>query len=210
MRSLNVNKVLRFFPPFNCFVFIAKPLRITVSRNEQVLYSHFKKKSEKKEFRNISLLLQNDEVKTPPTSIKKSPRKMWVEVMGTGDLVEIDVDKNKPSFDSKEEEVKWEKQSANDAMKFKKKVESGQHIPAEVLTRIKSKSEKTPQEEEILRKEKEMSNHREKVSIQKLLDFLTFLTFARAYSLKFSNFFLSLPRNVSCLWNIECWKRTWL
>ena len=175
-----------------------------------MLYSHFKKKSEKKEFRNISLLLQNDEVKTPPTSIKKSPRKMWVEVMGTGDLVEIDVDKNKPSFDSKEEEVKWEKQSANDAMKFKKKVESGQHIPAEVLTRIKSKSEKTPQEEEILRKEKEMSNHREKVSIQKLLDFLTFLTFARAYSLKFLNFFLSLPRNVSCLWNIECWKRTWL
>ena len=128
---------------------------------------------------------------------------MWVEVMGTGDLVEIDVDKNKPSFDSKEEEVKWEKQSANDAMKFKKKVESGQHIPAEVLTRIKSKSEKTPQEEEILRKEKEMSNHREKVSIY-------FTLYDPAYSKKLSNFFLSLPRNVSCLWNIECWKRTWL
>lgn len=106
---------------------------------------------------------QNEsEAKSTPNSIKKSPRKMWVEVMGTGDLVEIDVDKNKPNFDSKEDEVKWEKQSASDALKFKKKVESGQHIPAEVLTRIRSKSEKTPQEEEILRKEKEMSNRIEK------------------------------------------------
>ena len=153
-----------------------------------MLYSHFKKKSEKKEFRNISLLLQNDEVKTPPTSIKKSPRKMWVEVMGTGDLVEIDVDKNKPSFDSKEEEVKWEKQSANDAMKFKKKVESGQHIPAEVLTRIKSKSEKTPQEEEILRKEKEMSNHREKVFILPFMIALIVKNFQTFFSLCLETF----------------------
>ena len=134
-----------------------------------------------KKFEDENEEARNEEtVKLTPSKKSESPRKLWVEVAGTGDRVEIDLEKDKPSFESVEEEAKWDKQSASDAIKFKKNVESGKHIPPEVLTRIKSKSVKTPQEEEILLKEKEMSNRREKVHIfwhfySKLITYLIFI-----------------------------------
>ena len=94
-----------------------------------------------------------------------SPRKMWVEVKSTGDAVEIELDKNRPiDFQTKEQEILWEKESAKVAIRWKENVDTGKLIPKEVLTKIKNKLEKTPQDEAIISTEKEMANKREKVS----------------------------------------------
>ena len=88
---------------------------------------------------------------------------MWVEVKPTGDAIEIEVDKDKPDFQTKEQEILWEKESAKVAIKWKENVDTGKLIPKEVLTKIRNKLDKTPQEEQIISSEKEMANQREKV-----------------------------------------------
>jgi len=94
----------------------------------------------------------------------KDPRKMWVHVKATGDMLEIDLDRDRPiSFESNDAEVQWERATANNALKFKESVESGQFIPEEIRKKLEQKVNRTPQEEEILQKEKQMQSRKEKV-----------------------------------------------
>ena len=44
-------------------------------------------------------------------------------------------------------------------------MESGQFIPEEIRKKLEQKSNRTPQEEEILQKEKQMQSRKEKVNI---------------------------------------------
>merc|ERR1712156_795873 len=59
--------------------------------------------------------------------------------------------------------VQWERATANNALKFKESVESGQFIPEEIRKKLEQKVNRTPQEEEILQKEKQMQSRKEKV-----------------------------------------------
>ena len=61
-------------------------------------------------------------------------------------------------------QVQWERATANNALKFKESVESGQFIPEEIRKKLEQKINRTPQEEEILQKEKQMQSRKEKVS----------------------------------------------
>jgi len=104
---------------------------------------------------------------TPKSSTKlggNDPRKMWVHVKDTGDMLEINLDKDRPvKFDSKEAEIQWEKGTATNALKFKTSVESGEYIPEEIRKKIEEKAQRTPKEEEILKKEKVLSVRKEKI-----------------------------------------------
>ena len=51
-------------------------------------------------------------------------------------------------------QVQWERATANNALKFKESVESGQFIPEEIRKKLEQKVNRTPQEEEILQKYK--------------------------------------------------------
>jgi len=103
------------------------------------------------------------------SEIVKDPRKMWVHVKATGDMLEIDLDRDRPiSFESNDAEVQWERATANNALKFKESVESGQFIPEEIRKKLEQKVNRTPQEEEILQKEKQMQSRKEKVRFLKV------------------------------------------
>jgi len=105
---------------------------------------------------------------------KQDPRKMWVQVKATGDMLEINLDKDRPvKFDSKDAEVQWERATANNALKFKESVESGQFIPEEIKKKLEQKINRTPQEEEILQKEKQMQSRKEKVRFLRVEQRLT-------------------------------------
>ena len=53
------------------------------------------------------------------------PRKMWVKVKSTGDLIEIQLDKDRPEhFDTPEQKAQWEMATAKNARNFQKKVPS--------------------------------------------------------------------------------------
>jgi len=97
-------------------------------------------------------------------SEKKEPRKMWVKVKSTSDLIEINLDKEKPgSFESKQAEVQWEMATARNAIKFKNKVESGEFIPPEIRKRLEEKGALTPEDQETLRKNKVMEKRKDKL-----------------------------------------------
>ena len=65
-------------------------------------------------------------VPAPTKSEAKAPkrpqhRKLYVQVKGTEDMIEIDVDKNRPkNFASKEEANDWEEKTLRDILRFKK------------------------------------------------------------------------------------------
>ena len=90
-------------------------------------------------------------------------RKVWVQFKATGDTIEINPDKSKPQNLSKEDEIEWERSASKNILKYKNLVESGQLIPCEIRQKLESKTNRTPQEEEILRNEKILCNKREKV-----------------------------------------------
>ena len=91
---------------------------------------------------------------------------MWVQVKATSDTIEINMDKSKPlSFESKESEIEWERETAKNALRFKSLVESNQYLPEEIRQKLEAKTNRTPQEEEILRSEKITANRREKASL---------------------------------------------
>ncbi|XP_040568761.1 uncharacterized protein [Lepeophtheirus salmonis] len=97
-------------------------------------------------------------------SAKKEPRKMWVEVKSTGDMIEINLDQDKPShFESKEAELQWEKTTARNALKFKERVESGDFIPDEVRVKLEEKVNRTEEEDKILKKARQNSLKMEKI-----------------------------------------------
>merc|ERR550519_555290 len=95
---------------------------------------------------------------------QKEPRKMWVKVKSTSDLIEINLDKEKPgSFELKQAEVQWEMATARNAIKFKNKVESGEFIPPEIRKRLEEKGALTPEDQETLRKNKVMEKRKDKL-----------------------------------------------
>ena len=86
---------------------------------------------------------------------------MWVQVKDTEDIIEIDLDKNRPRhFASKEDAKQWEEKSARDALKFKQLVEAGKYVPEEVVQRLEQKEHKTMAEQGILNKWAILSNDR--------------------------------------------------
>jgi len=91
-------------------------------------------------------------------------RKVWVNVKDTGDVLEINLDKDRPAkFDSKDAEIQWEKATAKNALKFKQSVESGEFIPEDIKKKLEEKTNRTPQEQEVLNKEKTLAARKEKV-----------------------------------------------
>lgn len=113
-------------------------------------------------------------VATPPVAkplspVKKSDRKMWVQIKATSDSIEINMDKDRPlSFESRADEVEWDRIAAKNALRLKKLVESGQYIPPEILQKLQSKVNRTPEEEAILKHNIEISNIKEKMRWMKM------------------------------------------
>ena len=79
--------------------------------------------------------------KSSPANLDPSePRKMWVKVKDTDDLIEINLDKDRPeSFPSNEAKLEWEMASARKALKFKRRVESGEFVPPEIKKKMEEK-----------------------------------------------------------------------
>ena len=130
---------------------------------------------------NFNLILQgiapdgDATTTTPKSKIKTEARKLWVQVKATGETLEIDMDKTRPStFESKEAEVEWERETAKNALKFKQLVESGQHIPEEIKQKLQAKINRTPEEDEILRQGLMLANRKEKVCHGKCAFFFYF------------------------------------
>lgn len=113
---------------------------------------------------------------------------MWVQVKATGDMIEINLDKDRPAkFESKEAEIQWEKNTVRNALKFKEKVESGEFIPEEIRKKLEAKVNRTPEEEEILKKERTLMNRKEKIKWLKIEQHLVDLDIAIKTALHIRN-----------------------
>jgi len=101
----------------------------------------------------------------PKTPKKPPTRKLYVQVKGTEDVIEIDVDKNRPkSFTSKQEANLWEEKTLREILKFKKLVEEGKYVPEEVVQRLEAKPNKTEDELQIIEKWKHVKlDRKEKI-----------------------------------------------
>ena len=85
-------------------------------------------------------LKKETEKSSPVKSDPADPRRMWVKVKATGDLIEINLDKDRPeSFASNEAKLEWEMASARKALKFKRRVESGEFVPPEIKKKMEEK-----------------------------------------------------------------------
>merc|ERR1711874_667383 len=103
------------------------------------------------------------------------PRKMWVKVKNTDDLIEINLDKDRPeSFESNEAKLEWEMASARKALKFKKRVESGEFIPPEIKKKMEEKEELSADDKALQSTEKLLEKRKTKLRWlkieQKLVD----------------------------------------
>jgi len=133
-----------------------------------------KKFEDEKETLNQKEKVDDDEamVSTPNVkslALKKSERKMWVQIKATSDAIEINMDEDRPaSFESKDLEVEWDRQTVKNALRFKHLVETGQFIPNEILQKLEAKANRTPEEEDILKHNIEISNIKEKMRWMKM------------------------------------------
>jgi len=103
------------------------------------------------------------------------PRKMWVKVKNTDDLIEINLDKDRPdTFESNEAKIEWELASARKALKFKKRVESGEFIPPEIKKKLEEKEKLSDEDRAVLNREKQLEKRKNKLRWlkieQKLVD----------------------------------------
>ena len=100
-------------------------------------------------------LKKETEKSTPVKSDPADPRRMWVKVKATGDLIEINLDKDRPeSFASNEAKLEWEMASARKALKFKRRVESGEFVPPEIKKKMEEKEAMSEEDKAILGREK--------------------------------------------------------
>ena len=91
---------------------------------------------------------------SPAKADPSEPRKMWVKVKDTDDLIEINLDKDRPeSFPSNEAKIEWEMASARKALKFKKRVESGEFVPPEIKKKLEEKEKLSEEDKAILERE---------------------------------------------------------
>jgi len=109
------------------------------------------------------------------TSEQPEPRKMWVKVKNTDDLIEINLDKDRPkSFESNDAKIEWELASARKALKFKKRVESGEFIPPEIKKKLEEKEKMSDEDRAVMNREKLLEKRKNKLRWlkieQKLVD----------------------------------------
>ena len=89
---------------------------------------------------------------------------MWVQIKATGDMIAINLDKDRPaSFESKKAEVEWERATAKNALLLKAKIEANEYIPEEVRRKIEAKAVRSKEEEELLKKSRQINNRSDKV-----------------------------------------------
>jgi len=81
-----------------------------------------------------------------------SNRKLWVQVKDTGDIIEIDLDKDRPKFNTKKEAMIYDDNRFKEALRFKSLVEAGKYVPPEVITRLEAKTNRNGAEQAILDK----------------------------------------------------------
>jgi len=97
--------------------------------------------------------------------IIEDPRKVWVKLKSSGDLVEINLDRDKPErWDNNEQKIQWELGTARNALLFKDKVEAGKYIPEEVWKMLEAKTELTEEETEIFRRAAILVKRRRKIA----------------------------------------------
>jgi len=126
-------------------------------------------------------------------------RKLWVKVKDTDDIIEINLDKDRPdSFPSDEAKKEWEMASAKKALKFKKKVESGEFVPPEILKRLEERAQRSPEERERLDKERKLERSKDKLRWLKIEQRLVELDIAIKTSLN-----LSRPSPDRCIQALE-------
>ena len=93
--------------------------------------------------------------------LDRSRRKIYVQVKDLDDIIEIDLDKKKPlKFSSLKEASEWEQENLKEALQFKKLVQEGKYVPQEIISKLEKKSDKTPQEKNVLEKWKLLQDER--------------------------------------------------
>lgn len=118
---------------------------------------------------------KKDEPLRRETSHNVAPREIFVHVKQTGDIIKVDLEKDRPEkFSSGEEESNWESSTARNAASFKEKVESGKIVPTEIRKKLEQTENRTVEEHSMLEKEKFVANRLEKIRWlkieQKLVD----------------------------------------
>merc|ERR1712098_402961 len=107
---------------------------------------------------------KEEKTKVSPIKTEAEPRKMWVKVKDTDDLIEINLDKDRPeSFESNEAKIEWEMASARKALKFKKRVESGEFIPPEIKKKLEEKEKLSDEDKAVLDREKLLEKRKNKL-----------------------------------------------
>merc|ERR1711972_1241692 len=100
---------------------------------------------------------KEEKAKVSPVKSDAEPRKMWVKVKDTDDLIEINLDKDRPeTFESNEARLEWEMASARKALKFKKRVESGEFIPPEIKKKLEEKEKMSEEDKVMVSKERQL------------------------------------------------------
>jgi len=98
------------------------------------------------------------------THILRDERKLWVRVKDTDDIIEINLDKDRPeSFESDEARIEWENASARKALKFKKRIESGEVVPPEIQNKLQERAKLTQEERDIIDNERKLRRSKEKL-----------------------------------------------
>jgi len=101
--------------------------------------------------------------------IIEEPRKVWVKLKATGDLVEINLDRDKPErWESSAQKVQWELATARNAIKFKEQVESGKYIPEEVMKKLDGQTDLSPEEKEVCKRAAVLVKRRKKIAFLKV------------------------------------------
>jgi len=94
----------------------------------------------------------------------EDPRKIWVKKRSTGDMIEIQLDKEKPDrWESHHQKLTWCLSTARNAVKLKQFVELGEFVPDEIVQNLKEKTILSKEDKEQLKKIQEQHARRAKV-----------------------------------------------
>ena len=138
----------------------------------------------------------DDEAAKVADKIIEEPRKVWVKLVASGDLVEINLDRDKPArWENGQQKLQWELATARNALKFKKQVESGLCVPEEVRKKLEEKTNLSKEEEAVLRQAAELIKRRKKLQWLKTEQQMVDLHLAIRTSLSSSN--PLIPRCIS-------------
>jgi len=100
--------------------------------------------------------------------IIEEPRKVWVKLKSSGDLVEINLDRDKPErWENNAQKIQWELATARNALKLKEQVEGGKYIPEEVRKKLEGQTDLTEEDKEIFRRSAVLMKRRKKIGFLK-------------------------------------------